>query len=197
MKTQDLKFNQYLRLLLKWNRTYNLTAITDEEEIRIKHFEDSLTPLPFLPQPCRLLDIGTGAGFPGLPLKIARPDLEVVLLDSVRKKISFCEAAIRYLKLDKIRAVQGRAEDASLIKKLGFFDIVISRATFSIPDFLNLASVFTEQRGLAIAMKGRDWQSEYKKSSEWVLEKVFDYELNKDYGKRSLLLFRPTREVLT
>src|SRR3989338_4790193 len=95
-------FEKYLQLLLKWNKVYSLTTITDEKEIQIKHFEDSLSPLPFLSQNIRLLDIGTGPGFPGLPLKIERPDLEIALLDSVQKKISFCEAVIRELKLQKI-----------------------------------------------------------------------------------------------
>lgn len=183
MTNKNPLFEKYLKLLLKWNKTYNLTSITDEKEIRIKHFEDSLAPLPFLPQAGRLLDIGTGAGFPGIPIKITKPELEVVLLDLRRKKISFCEACIRELKLEKISAIQGRAE--------GRFDVVISRATFSLPDFLELSRKYIRPTGMAIAMKGRHWKEEEQPATDWKLEKTFDYELSDSMGSRTLLIFRP------
>lgn len=187
----NLMFEKYLRLLLKWNKTYNLTSITEIEEIRIKHFEDSLAPLPFLPANARVLDIGTGAGFPGIPLKIARPELEVVLLDSQRKKIAFCEACIRELKLEKISVVLGRGEDKKIEKGLGLFDVVISRATFSLADFLNLSRKYMKSTGMAIAMKGKNWREEDQPPLDWKLEKVFDYELSDAMGSRTLLFFRP------
>lgn len=197
MEKKNPLFEQYLKLLLKWNRSYNLTAITDKEEIRIKHFEDSLAVTPFLPRRSsggakagRLLDIGTGAGFPGIPLKIARSDLEIVLLDSVQKKIAFCEAAIRELGLKRIEAMHGRAEDPKVQSRLGLFDIVISRATFSIVDFLPLAEKYLRPGGAAIAMKGRNWEEDLSPLLGWVLEKTFDYELSGSLGKRSLLIFK-------
>lgn len=183
-------FEKYLKLLLKWNKTYNLTAITDPKEIRTKHFEDSLSPLPFIPANARLIDIGTGAGFPGIPLKISSPDLEVVLLDSQRKKIAFCEATIRELNLQRIQAVHGRTDDEKIVQELGLFDVVICRATFSISDFLVAARKFLKKEGLAIAMKGRNWEEEYRPTTDWKLEKVFDYELSNDQGKRTLLIFK-------
>ena len=187
MKSQ---FQKYLELLTKWNKAYNLTAIVDAEEIAVKHFEDSLSPLPFLPKPCRLLDVGCGAGFPGIPLKIERPDLEVVLLDSRLKKIQFCETVIRELKLENIRAVQGRAEDPKIKKDLGEFDVVISRATTSIEKFLALAENYLKTGGVVIAMKGPDWEKEYSPQDKWELCGVKDYELKNNMGKRALLLFR-------
>lgn len=183
-------FQRYLELLLKWNKTYNLTAITDPKEIEIKHFEDSLAPLPFLPRPCRLLDLGSGAGFPGIPLKIERPDLEVVLLDAQRKRVAFCEAVIRELKLDHIKVVHGRAEDKTLAKDLSLFDVVISRATFSLEQFLLDASPLLKKEGLAIAMKGPDWKKEKLEMDEWVLEKEHRYLLSQNCGERSLLIFK-------
>ena len=183
-------FEKYLELLLKWNQTHNLTAITDRQEIKIKHFEDSLAPLPFLPKPCRLLDIGTGAGFPGIPLKIKRPDLEVVLLDSRHKKIAFCEAVIRELGLKKITAAQARAEDKKTQQELGQFDVVISRATFSITDFLKIAQPYLKGNGIVIVMKSRNWKVEYRVQEDWELKEVFDYELSRHLGTRSLLIFR-------
>ncbi len=188
-------FESYLQLLLKWNKTYNLTSITDPKEIRIKHFEDSLASLPFLPPRARLLDIGTGAGFPGIPLKIEKSDLEVVLLDSQRKKIAFCEAVVRELKLNGIETVHGRSDDPKIQKQLGLFDVVISRATFSLSDFLEAAAKYIRPggiapEGIAIAMKGRNWEEEYREKSGWKLEKVFDYDLSRFQGKRTLLIFK-------
>lgn len=189
-------FERYLALLLKWNKIYNLTSIKDPKEVTIKHFEDSLSLAPFLSEGARLLDIGTGAGFPGIPLRIVRPDLHVFLLDSVRKKTDFCKNLIRELDLGPIEVIQGRAEDPILVQKLGLFDVVVSRATFSLKDFLTIAANFTKENGLGIAMKGRDWESEYEKTSLWNLEKVFDYDLSQNFGKRSLLLFRLKKVVL-
>lgn len=189
------KFNQLLKLLLKWNKTYNLTAITQPEEIRVKHFEDSLVPLPFLPAKGRILDIGTGAGFPGIPIKIERPQLDVILLDSQRKKISFCEAAIRELALEKISACRGRAEDPKIISALGKFDVVISRATFSLNDFLETALPYCKDGGVAIAMKMANWKEEYQPSPHWKLKETFDYELNEITGKKSLLIFEKVSDT--
>ena len=143
-----------------------------------------------MPKPCRLLDVGCGAGFPGIPLKIERPDLEVVLLDSRLKKIQFCETVIRELKLENIRAVQGRAEDPKIKKDLGEFDVVISRATTSIEKFLALAENYLKTGGVVIAMKGPDWEKECSPQEKWILCGVKDYELKNNMGKRALLLFR-------
>lgn len=184
-------FKKYLELLKKWNKAYNLTSITNDKEIAIKHFEDSLAPIPFLPLGSRVLDIGTGGGFPGIPLKIERPDLEVILLDSIQKKIAFCEAVIRELKLEKISAICGRSENIKIIQQLGAFDIVISRATLSIASFLEAAKPFFQKKGRAILMKGPEWIKEEKfDETNWELEKIFDYELSKNFGKRTLLIFK-------
>lgn len=185
------EFQKFSELLKKWNKTYNLTAITDDKSIAIKHFEDSLAPLHFLPSQARILDLGCGAGFPGIPLKIENSDLEVILLDSVKKKIAFCEAVIRELKLQNILAVCGRAEDSEMIKKLGCFDAVISRATFSITTFLKLAKPFLKKDAKVIMMKGPEWMREEKPNdAEWKLDKIFDYELTENLGRRSLLIFK-------
>lgn len=104
-------FAELGRELIKWNRKVNLTAITKPVEVATKHFVDSLAPLADIPECARVLDMGCGAGFPGLPVKIVRPDLELTLIDSVRKKISFVKTMIRTLNLGGITAFDVRAED--------------------------------------------------------------------------------------
>ena len=191
-------FALYLALLQKWNKPYNLTAITDPKEIQIKHFEDSLSLVSCLPEPCRLLDVGTGGGFPGIPIKIARPDIEVVLLDSSRKKIAFCQHVIRELKLQKIEAIQGRVETPDLIiEKFGLFDVVVTRATFSISDFLGRAGEYLTLEGRIIMMKGKEWEKESLSSEGWNLDKKTDYELKEGLGKRTLLFFTRKKDRLS
>ena len=105
------KFYEYMNLLLEWNQKMNLTAITDCREIIIKHFVDSLTIEKYIEKDSYLVDVGTGAGFPGIPLKILREDLNVVLLDSLNKRIKFLNEVCDKLKLNKIEAVHARAEE--------------------------------------------------------------------------------------
>ncbi|MBQ1936024.1 MAG: 16S rRNA (guanine(527)-N(7))-methyltransferase RsmG, partial [Clostridia bacterium] len=127
----DKKLEQYRNLLLEWNEHVNLTAITDPEEIRIKHFEDSLTCLEtdlFVPG-VKVIDVGTGAGFPGLPLAMARPDISVTLLDSLKKRLLFLDEVIQQTDTSNAVTVHARAEDGGRDKKLREqFDIVVSRA---------------------------------------------------------------------
>lgn len=191
-------FEKYLALLLKWNKTYNLTAITDPQEIWIKHFEDSLSLAPHLPKGCRMLDIGTGGGFPGIPIKIERPDVAVVLLDSSRKKTDFCRAVIRELRLETAEAVQGRAEYPDpILEKFGFFDVVTTRATFPAEKFLEIAGAYLVDGGTTILMKGREWEKKEglpSPVSGWRLDKKVDYALKDNLGKRVLLFFIRTKD---
>lgn len=146
----------HARTLALWNRKVNLTAITDPADMAIKHFVDALMPLPLIPPRARLLDLGSGGGFPGIPLKIARPALAATLVDAVRKKVSFLKHVIGVLKLDGIEAIHGRAESLADIPALrGCFDIVISRALTALPDFVAWGAPFLAPGGTLIAMKGR------------------------------------------
>ena len=108
---------QYMILLLEWNEKINLTAITKKEEIILKHFIDSFTIAKYLKNNAKLVDVGTGAGFPGIPLKIIRPDLEILLLDSLKKRILFLEEVIRRLTLTKIHTIHSRVEEFGKNKK--------------------------------------------------------------------------------
>lgn len=141
--------------LLTWNRKVNLTAITDVRQVAIKHFVDSLVPVPLIPQGSRVMDAGTGGGFPGLPIKIVRPDLSLTLVDSVRKKVSFLNYTIGKLSLREVHAVHGRLEDlADHCDYRGRFDLVICRAFSSIADFVRLTLPFLCPSGSLLALKG-------------------------------------------
>jgi 16S rRNA (guanine527-N7)-methyltransferase len=153
--------------LLRWNRTHNLTAITDPLEVCEKHLVDSLTLLPFLDKAQRLLDLGSGAGFPALPLKLARPDLEVVSVDAVGKKIAFQRHVARTLGLSGFTAVHGRAEElpATPLCNSGF-DIVTARALGSLGLLATLAAPFLAPGGRLIAMKGAEGDTELAAARE-------------------------------
>ncbi len=148
------QFSVYGRELRQWNRRMNLTAIADPMEMAIKHFLDSAAPTPHIPQQARLLDIGAGAGFPGLVLKILRPDLDVTLVDSVRKKVSFQQHAIRILALTGVRVLHLRAEAMSTSGE-NRFDAVICRAVTGLSRFFSMARPLLPPDGRCIAMKGR------------------------------------------
>lgn len=161
---QIKQFLTYLRELKEWNKKINLTSIRDDQGIVLKHFVDSLTPLRYI-EPCStLLDVGSGAGFPGIPLKIAGPNLHVVLVDSVRKKVSFQRYIIGQLKLDKIQAFHGRIGDKSqsLAKKQPF-DVVISRALARLDKYLFLGEPYVKEGRYIIAMIGRFKKQEIKR----------------------------------
>ncbi len=152
-----------LEQLLHWNRTYNLTAITDPLEAIEKHLVDSLTLLPHLGQAETLVDIGSGAGFPALPLKILRPDLQVISVDSVAKKISFQKHVVRKLQLQNFLAWHGRAEELSQQSFLAAkADLVVARAFSSLPKLLDLALPCLKPDGRVIAMKGPEGESELR-----------------------------------
>lgn len=148
--------------LLRWNRSRNLTAISNRDEALEKHLADSLTLLPFALQAKRLLDIGSGAGFPALPLKITCPDLEVVSIDAVGKKIDFQHHVVRILGLDGFFALHGRAE--KLLDQPGFragFDLVTARALCSLAELVDLAEPFLAPGGILVAMKGPEGHTEH------------------------------------
>lgn len=145
----------HAREMIQWNRVSNLTAITDPLAVAIKHYVDALAVVPHIGRHARVLDAGSGAGFPGIPLKIARPDLTLTLVDSVRKKISFLKYVIGTLGLVGISAVHGRLEALSRMPACeGQFDLVVCRAFSALPDFAGLTLPFLAPGGRLLAMKG-------------------------------------------
>lgn len=153
---QYAAFDTYYEMLVDWNERMNLTAITDPVEVAQKHFADSLLPLAYemLPERARCIDVGTGAGFPGIPLLIARPDLSMTLLDSLAKRLKFLDAVLSELKL-KARTVHARAEDGGRLSDLrAGFDAVLSRAVAPAPVLLELTIPFAKVGGASVCFKG-------------------------------------------
>ena len=140
----------YLSELLEWNERFNLTGIRDPEDIIIKHFVDSLTPLPYLERSGRFLDIGSGAGFPSIPIKIAAPRLQVHIVDASRKKTSFLKHLIRTLELKGVSALHGRIEDMEQPESP--FKIIISRAFQRLEPLLKLVSPVLEPGNIFVGM---------------------------------------------
>ncbi len=150
------KLLAYLELLVKWNKVHNLTAVRDPEEMVTLHLLDSLSVLPYVPAG-RLLDVGSGAGLPGIILAICRPDLQVTTIDAVQKKASFMRQAKAELQIDNLQVVAGRVEQ---LKPELPFDTVISRAFSEIALFIKLTKHLIAEEGLWLAMKGQLPQGE-------------------------------------
>lgn len=163
-REQQHKFALFADELLKWNSKINLTAITSPEDIAVKHFLDSLSVLKSLGQCQQLLDIGSGAGFPSIPLKIVAPEIGVMSVDAVEKKILFQKHVARQLQLERFRAVHIRAEKIPP-EYHGYFDVIVSRAFSNIPTFVRIAAPLLAPNGVMIAMKGKDGRREAEDSS--------------------------------
>ena len=183
------RFETYHRMLAEWNERMNLTAITDPVEVAEKHFADSLAALTYLKPGMRVIDVGTGAGFPGVPLLIMAPELELTLADSLNKRLTFLDALLKELGL-KAELVHGRAEDLGqnrLYRER--FDIAASRAVASLPVLLELTTPFVKVGGSAIAYKG-DAAEELKsaKSAAFLLHvQLRQVELESKLGRRCLI----------
>jgi len=153
------RFGRFAEELKKWNRKINLTAIRDDRDIVVKHFADSLTLLRAVDRAGSLLDIGSGGGFPCIPLKIMLPKLSVVSVDAVEKKVLFQRQAARLLHLQHFTALHVRGEE--LVKSYAsHFDTVVSRAFSDLPYFVSLALPLLKDSGRIVAMKGREGQEE-------------------------------------
>ena len=147
-------FETYYAMLADWNTRVNLTAITEPEDVAKKHYLDSLAAAPYLKPNASIVDVGTGAGFPGLPLLIFRPDLKVTLMDSLQKRLVFLEAVCKELKL-KAELVHARAEDAGQNPKYREkFDVALTRAVSALPVLCELTLPLVKVGGTSIAYKG-------------------------------------------
>jgi 16S rRNA (guanine527-N7)-methyltransferase len=183
----------YLQELLDWNRTFSLTGIKNSDDIIIKNFIDSLTPLPYLDSSGRLLDIGSGAGFPSIPLKIASPEFEVQVVEASRKKVSFIKHLIRTLGLQGVSVLHSRVEEMEQPERP--FHTIISRAFRRPVPLLQLVSPLMEPGTTLVAMLGPTTTEEHNELEDLALteslevSRVVSLELPHGRGGRTLLFF--------
>lgn len=190
------QFITYFDLLIEWNEKMNLTAITEPREVLIKHFFDSLTPsfyYKFTNQ--KIIDIGTGAGFPSIPLKICYPDLKIVLLDSLNKRLTFLKNVVASLQLQDIDFVHGRAEDiAKSVEYRESFDIAFSRAVARLNVICELSLPFVKTGGAMMALKGAKAVEEAEEAEKAInllggfLNEKHIFQLPDNMGERTIFI---------
>ncbi len=197
-------FELYASELIRWNQKVNLTAIEDEEQIMIKHFYDSLLGMKVGAWSGigALLDLGTGAGFPGLPLLITNTGLQVTLVDSLQKRIAFLEHLVELLKLPAVKTIHARAEEVGqeqLYRER--YDIVVSRAVAGLPVLLEYCLPLTKIGGIFIAYKGPEGSDELSRAEKALKilgGKIFEiknFELPQDGGSRNIIVIRKSKST--
>ena len=190
-------FDRFAGWLTEWNKSINLTSITEPEEILYKHFADSVSILAMteFPQGATVIDVGTGGGFPGLPMLIARPDLKMVLLDSTQKKLMFVDRVLKGLSLNG-KTLHSRAEDAGRqLEYRGAFDFAVSRAVANLRDLSEYCLPFVKENGYFIAPKGQKAKEELGQAKKAIatlggkIEAVKSFRLG-DMGERNTVVVK-------
>lgn len=196
------KFYNYMNLLIEWNKKINLTAIVEPKDIILKHFIDSLTIEKYIKKGETIIDVGTGAGFPGIPLKIAREDLKITLADSLNKRINFLNEVINKLDLKNIETIHTRAEELGKNKKYREkFDIATSRAVANMSTLSEYLIPFIKVKGRCICMKSSDIDTELENAKKAInilgckIESKDKFDLpNSDLG-RSVIILRKVKNT--
>lgn len=199
---QIFQLYNYMNLLIEWNKKINLTAIINPDDIIIKHFIDSITITKFIETNSKIIDVGTGAGFPGLPIKIIRKDTEITLMDSLNKRILFLEEIINNLNLAKISTVHSRAEDLGRDKEYRQkFDNAISRAVAPLNYLLEYMMPFVKVGGSCICMKGANYQEELKEAEKAIfklggeLKNIEKLELPQTDIERNIIIIKKIKDT--
>ena len=196
-ESQLQQLTKYYQLLIEWNQKINLTRITVEEEVYLKHFYDSLTIVKAIDlKECKTLcDVGTGAGFPGIVLKIIFPHLKVVLIDSLLKRVKYLKEIIKELNLTNIEAIHIRGEEYK-----GKFDVVTSRAVANIEKLVDYTMHLVDKDGVFVAMKGNieeELNEDVKKklNKKYEIIKIEEFLLPIEESKRSLIVMKNKERV--
>ena len=202
-ETQLEQLKIYFEMLVEWNEKINLTAITDTEGVAIKHFADSLAMFNFVdvPQNASVIDVGTGAGFPGVVLKIARPDIKLTLLDSLNKRLVFLQEVLNATNLDA-ELVHSRAEDGGNDEDLREqFDFSVSRAVARLNVLSEYCLPYVKVGGSFVALKGPDAEEEINEAKNAIyllggkINKVSEYSLPMDGGERTIAVIKKKNET--
>ncbi len=161
------QFSRYADLLIDWNLRFNLTSIVDPRDIVIKHFLDSLSAARSIPPgPIQLIDVGAGAGLPGLPIKLVRPEVYLTLLEATRKKCDFLKAVVDDLQLTNVQVINGRAEEAGRMEEhRERYDIAIARAVAEMPTLIEYSLPLVRVGGLALAQKSKEAEKEMQRAA--------------------------------
>lgn len=194
------KFYKYMNLLIEWNEKINLTAITEPKEIIIKHFIDSLTVLKDIKGKNTLVDVGTGAGFPGIPLKIMDEEIKITLLDSLNKRINFLNEVINQLDLKNIETIHSRVEEAGKNKKYReSFDIATARAVANLATLSEYMLPLVKVGGKSICMKGSEVSEELQNSKKAIsilggeIENIDNFQLPKSDMMRNIVIIKKVK----
>ena len=199
---QIKSFEKYMNLLLEWNEKINLTAITQPDEVKLKHFVDSLTVLKYINDDDKVIDIGTGAGFPGIPLKIMNENTKITLLDSLNKRINFLNIVIETLNLRNIQAIHGRAEEIARNKLYREkYDVAVSRAVANLSTLTEYMLPFVKVGGKCICMKGANVNEEIEKAKNAIkelggeIERVDNFYLSDNDNERNIIVIKKVKET--
>ena len=196
------KFYMYMELLLEWNEKINLTAITEVDEVILKHFIDSMTVLKYLKDEESIIDVGTGAGFPGIPIAIMKQKEKITLLDSLNKRINFLNEVCNELKIENVKTYHGRAEDLGHNKEQREkYDISISRAVANMTTLVEYLLPFIKVGGRCICMKGNEIEEELEQAKFAIkelggkIEKVEKFNLPNSDMERNIIIITKIKET--
>ena len=196
------KFYDYMNLLLEWNEKINLTAITEMNDVILKHFVDSMTILKYVEDNKKVVDVGTGAGFPGIPIAIMNDNVDITLLDSLNKRLLFLKEVIDKLNLKNVNTVHGRAEDFGQDKSTREkYDIAVSRAVANMSTLSEYLIPTVKTGGICICMKGAEIEQELEDAKKAIkefggkIERIEKFVLPNSDMERNIIIIRKEKQT--